>query len=129
MSSGKGKEDQALSSSDGPPEVSIVKEPKEVDDNSTFQTGAPVIGTTLRKVGEGLEGPITDSVDWTENKSVASAESRTFVGLGKEELLPFVNDPFWIKLRWTLWIAYWLLVAALLVAAIVLIVEAAKEQC
>lgn len=47
-------------------------------------------------------------------------------GMGKEELMKFANDPFWIRLRWALFISFWLLWAAMLTGAIAIIVMAPK---
>ncbi|KAF2905863.1 hypothetical protein ILUMI_00304 [Ignelater luminosus] len=49
-----------------------------------------------------------------------------FVGMGKEELMKYANDPFWIRLRWFLFISFWLIWAAMLVGAILIIVAAPK---
>lgn len=49
-----------------------------------------------------------------------------FVGMGKEELLKYANDPFWVRLRWFLFITFWLLWAAMLVGAIMIIYAAPK---
>jgi phage shock protein PspC (stress-responsive transcriptional regulator) len=49
-----------------------------------------------------------------------------FVGLGKEELMKYANDPFWVRLRWILFILFWLLWVAMLAGAIVIIVLAPK---
>ncbi|XP_076283371.1 CD98 heavy chain [Lasioglossum baleicum] len=47
-------------------------------------------------------------------------------GMGKEELMKFANDPFWVRLRWFLFITFWLLWAAMLVGAIAIVVMAPK---
>ena len=47
-------------------------------------------------------------------------------GMGKEELMKFANDPFWIRLRWFLFIAFWFLWAAMLAGAIAIIVMAPR---
>lgn len=47
-------------------------------------------------------------------------------GMGKEELMKFANDPFWIKLRWVLFIAFWLLWTAMLAGAVAIIVMAPR---
>lgn len=47
-------------------------------------------------------------------------------GMGKEELMKFANDPFWIRLRWFLFIAFWVLWAAMLAGAVAIIVIAPK---
>jgi solute carrier family 3, member 2 len=44
----------------------------------------------------------------------------------KEELMKYANDPFWVKLRWILFIAFWALWIAMLVGAILIIVMAPK---
>lgn len=50
-----------------------------------------------------------------------------FVGLGKEELMKYANDPFWVRLRWILFVLFWLLWIAMLAGAIIIIVKA--PQC
>lgn len=50
----------------------------------------------------------------------------TLSGMGKEELMKFANDPFWVRLRWALFILFWLLWAAMLTGAIAIIVMAPK---
>lgn len=47
-------------------------------------------------------------------------------GMGKEELMKFANDPFWIRLRWALFIFFWLIWAAMLAGAVAIIVMAPK---
>ncbi|KAF5308625.1 hypothetical protein FQR65_LT18022 [Abscondita terminalis] len=49
-----------------------------------------------------------------------------FVGLSKDELMKYANDPFWVRLRWFLFILFWLLWAAMLIGAILIIVAAPK---
>lgn len=50
----------------------------------------------------------------------------SFTGLGKEELMQYANDPFWVRLRMILFIIFWVGWIAMLVAAIVIIVVAPK---
>lgn len=47
-------------------------------------------------------------------------------GMGKEELMKFANDPFWVRMRWALFIFFWLIWAAMLAGAIAIIVMAPK---
>ncbi|KAK4884377.1 hypothetical protein RN001_000648 [Aquatica leii] len=49
-----------------------------------------------------------------------------FVGLSKDELMKYANDPFWVRLRWFLFILFWLLWASMLIGAILIIVAAPK---
>jgi len=53
-------------------------------------------------------------------------EEEGFKGLSKEELMQFANDPFWVRLRWVLFILFWIIWVAMLVASIVIIVYAPK---
>ena len=50
----------------------------------------------------------------------------SFTGLGKEELMQYANDPFWVRLRIILFAAFWIGWVAMLVAAIVIIVLAPR---
>ncbi|KAL1493921.1 hypothetical protein ABEB36_009601 [Hypothenemus hampei] len=51
---------------------------------------------------------------------------QAFVGLSKEELMKYANDPFWIRLRWFLFITFWVLWVAMLIGAIFIIYAAPK---
>ncbi|XP_029177815.1 neutral and basic amino acid transport protein rBAT isoform X2 [Nylanderia fulva] len=50
----------------------------------------------------------------------------TLAGMSKEELMKFANDPFWVKMRWALFILFWLLWAGMLAGAVAIIVMAPK---
>lgn len=87
------------------------------------------------KLLPGTEGGVTTEVkfispsDDTHNGDAninIEAVKIAFAGMGKEELMKFANDPFWIRLRWFLFIVFWLLWAAMLAIAIVIIVMAPK---
>src|SRR5262249_8158615 len=45
-----------------------------------------------------------------------------FIGLTKDELQEYVNDPFWKKLRWALFILFWAAWIAMFVAAIIIVI-------
>ncbi|EEC14357.1 amino acid transporter, putative, partial [Ixodes scapularis] len=45
-----------------------------------------------------------------------------FVGLSKDELMKYANDPFWVRTRMALFVLFWLLWLAMLVGAIIIIV-------
>ncbi|XP_055626891.1 uncharacterized protein LOC129768958 [Toxorhynchites rutilus septentrionalis] len=51
---------------------------------------------------------------------------QTFSGMTKDELMKFANDPFWIRLRWFLFIVFWGLWIAMLAGAIYIIMDAPK---
>ncbi|RUS74272.1 hypothetical protein EGW08_017974 [Elysia chlorotica] len=50
----------------------------------------------------------------------------SFNGLGKDEVLQYANDPFWVRLRWIMFILFWVGWLAMLVTAIAIIVLAPR---
>ncbi|XP_047033604.1 uncharacterized protein LOC124640051 [Helicoverpa zea] len=54
------------------------------------------------------------------------ANKRQFTGLTKEELLKYAEDPFWVNLRWAMFILFWALWLCMLAGAITIIVRAPK---
>ncbi|XP_059612023.1 maltase A2 isoform X2 [Phlebotomus argentipes] len=54
------------------------------------------------------------------------AVDKAFTGLTKEELLKFANDPFWVRLRWFLFVCFWGLWAGMLIGAVLIIIYAPK---
>lgn len=46
-----------------------------------------------------------------------------FAGMGKDELMAYADDPFWVRLRWTLFILFWALWVAMLVGAVAIVVS------
>nr|XP_046480665.1 neutral and basic amino acid transport protein rBAT isoform X1 [Neodiprion pinetum] len=80
-------------------------------------------------------GKINSNKDTTEVKFMSEngdakidikTVKQALTGMGKEELMKFANDPVWIRVRWFMFIAFWLLWAAMLAGAIVIIVGAPK---
>lgn len=49
---------------------------------------------------------------------VKSMSSDERVGLSKEELMKFVNQPFWVRLRNILFASFWIIWVSILIAAI-----------
>ncbi|XP_001359019.3 neutral and basic amino acid transport protein rBAT isoform X2 [Drosophila pseudoobscura] len=49
-----------------------------------------------------------------------------FTGMSKEELMKYANDPFWVRLRWIFFVGFWVIWAAMLVGAIMIIIGAPK---
>ncbi|CAN8000152.1 unnamed protein product, partial [Ixodes hexagonus] len=45
-----------------------------------------------------------------------------FVGLSKDELMKYANNPFWVRTRMALFVLFWLLWLAMLVGAVIIIV-------
>nr|XP_031833676.1 neutral and basic amino acid transport protein rBAT isoform X1 [Nomia melanderi]XP_031833677.1 neutral and basic amino acid transport protein rBAT isoform X1 [Nomia melanderi]XP_031833678.1 neutral and basic amino acid transport protein rBAT isoform X1 [Nomia melanderi] len=81
------------------------------------------------------ENKISNTKDATEVKFISEngdtkidieTVKQALSGMGKEELMKFANDPFWVRLRWFLFITFWLLWAAMLFGAIAIVVMAPK---
>lgn len=62
----------------------------------------------------------------TEHSALLGDMKQKFVGMSKDELMKYANDPFWVRLRWALFVGFWLLWAAMLGGAVLIIVAAPK---
>ncbi|XP_049536275.1 uncharacterized protein LOC125951452 isoform X2 [Anopheles darlingi] len=51
---------------------------------------------------------------------------QTFSGMTKEELMKYANDPFWVRLRWLLFVLFWGLWLAMLLGSFYIIYVADK---
>ncbi|XP_058063125.1 uncharacterized protein LOC131213163 [Anopheles bellator] len=51
---------------------------------------------------------------------------QTFSGMAKEELMRYANDPFWVRLRWLLFVLFWALWVAMLLGSFYIIYDAPK---
>lgn len=60
---------------------------------------------------------INGDPDTTAVKNM-SADEGSRVGLTKEELMKFANEPFWVRLRNILFATFWIVWVSILVAAI-----------
>lgn len=49
-----------------------------------------------------------------------------FQGLTKDELMKYANDPYWVRMRWFLFILFWVIWVAMLAASVVIIIYAPK---
>nr|CAB3266279.1 4F2 cell-surface antigen heavy chain [Phallusia mammillata] len=59
-------------------------------------------------------------------KEEEKSEETRFTGLKKEELLEISNQPKWVRARWVLFILFWLAWIGMLVAAILIVVNAPR---
>ncbi|XP_026725767.1 neutral and basic amino acid transport protein rBAT isoform X2 [Trichoplusia ni] len=53
-------------------------------------------------------------------------EAPQFSGLTKEELLKYADDPFWVNLRWGMFVLFWAMWLCMLAGAITIIIRAPK---
>ncbi|XP_050354339.1 uncharacterized protein LOC126776096 [Nymphalis io] len=84
------------------------------------------------------EAKIVTRVDMAEAKYVVGdhrngdakieldANKKQFSGLTKEELMKYAEDPFWVRLRWFMFVLFWALWLCMLAGAIAIIVRAPK---
>ncbi|XP_028031250.1 uncharacterized protein LOC114243828 [Bombyx mandarina] len=54
------------------------------------------------------------------------ANKRQFTGMTREEVLKYADDPFWVNLRWSLFVLFWVAWLCMLAGAIAVIVRAPK---
>ncbi|XP_015172083.1 PREDICTED: maltase 2 isoform X2 [Polistes dominula] len=81
------------------------------------------------------ESKISPTKDATEVKFISEngdakidieTPKQILSGMGKEELMKFANDPFWVRLRWFLFISFWVLWVCMLAGAVAIIIVAPK---
>lgn len=95
--------------------------------------------TEMAPQEDGTKVPLTNSagaeaeVKFTAGTNPPNGEAKvdmgtvpTFSGLTKDELMKYSDDPFWVRLRWFLFILFWAAWLAMLVVAIVIIVQAPR---
>merc|ERR1712179_127616 len=56
----------------------------------------------------------TVKITSSETKIDIGKEKEAPMGLSKEELMKFANDPYWVRLRWILFILFWVIWVAML---------------
>lgn len=69
-----------------------------------------------------------DHLDAKKDPVITIQDMKTteFSGMNKEELMKYVNDPFWIRLRWLLFILFWIGWIAMIVGAVIIVVLAPR---
>ncbi|KAL8589851.1 hypothetical protein ACOMHN_020854 [Nucella lapillus] len=66
------------------------------------------------------------SITTATTTHLLSDAGSTFTGLSKDELKKYEKDPFWVHLRWALFIIFWVGWVSMLVAAIIIIALAPR---
>jgi len=67
-----------------------------------------------------------DKTNGDAKLDIGEAKTSEFVGMTKEELMKYANDPFWVRLRWVLFILFWACWVGMLVGAVMIIINAPK---
>jgi len=105
------------------------------EDKNSVKNGEA--NTEMAPQEDGTKLPLTDGdnpeVKFTSNSNPPNGDAKidigsapAFTGLSKEELMKYSDDPFWVRLRWCLFIIFWAGWVAMLVVAIVIIVQAPR---
>lgn len=63
----------------------------------------------------GGEKYVMNKLEISDNKETA------YAGMGKEELMKYANSPFWIRLRWLLFVSFWFSWFAMMFGALFII--------
>lgn len=100
------------------PPVHATEDGLERDAAVTEKLVAPGDGTKITFTTSKADGKDQNGDAKIEIQGVESQ----FVGLSKEELMKYANDPFWVRLRMTLFVLFWVLWIAMLVGAVAIIV-------
>ncbi|CAN7944881.1 unnamed protein product, partial [Ixodes pacificus] len=79
----------------------------------TATDAAKITFTNSKADGKDLNGDAKIEIQGVES---------VFVGLSKDELMKYANDPFWVRTRMALFVLFWLLWLAMLVGAVIIIV-------
>jgi len=109
-------ENDAKSEDKAPVEISSSEKKVPEEMPPTYDEANPLTG------GEEPTVKITSN----ETKIDIGKEKEAATGLTKEELMKYANDPYWVRLRWILFILFWVIWVAMLAASIVIIIYAPK---
>lgn len=65
----------------------------------------------------------------TDPSSVRFSDEKkiSFNGLSKEEIMKYGNDPQWVRIRWFLFILFWVVWVSMLVSAVLIVIN--SEKC
>lgn len=68
-----------------------------------------------------------DKYDELNKLEVTDRRGETaYAGMGKEELMKYANSPFWVRLRWLLFVTFWLSWFAMMFGALFIIFMSPK---
>lgn len=63
----------------------------------------------------------SDKYDELNKMELSDHVEKAYAGMGKEELMKYANSPFWVRLRWLLFITFWLSWFAMMFGALFII--------
>jgi hypothetical protein len=65
-------------------------------------------------------------LNFVQDHSIISKKENQFIGLTKEELKSYINNPKWKRIRWIIGLIYILLIISLLIGSILLIIYSSR---
>ena len=57
-----------------------------------------------------------------DDSNISKDKKIEFCGLSKEEVMKYADDPFWVRLRWFLFVLFWVLWFGMIIAAALIVV-------
>jgi len=112
------------------PEKQQVAMVRDNNDRADDGAGERMLGENDRLAQKDLEIKFISGTPTNGDAQIdiGDVDKAAMTGLTKEELMRYANDPFWIRLRWILFIAFWALWVGMLVGAIYIIIQTPKCQ-
>ncbi|KAG7200174.1 hypothetical protein KM043_000609 [Ampulex compressa] len=138
MESGRQEVDSAESKNGGKAQAAVVDAYKAPVDESAImgkQNGESELEDGAQERMLKTESKISPTKDATEVKFISEngdakidieTVKQALSGMDKEELMKFANDPFWVRLRWLLFVGFWLIWLLMLGGAVAIVVMAPK---
>jgi len=68
-----------------------------------------------------VERSAGDKYDELNSLDLTDRAETAYAGMGKEELMKYANSPFWVRLRWLLFVTFWLSWFAMMFGALFII--------
>ncbi|KAL4131802.1 hypothetical protein QTP88_009058 [Uroleucon formosanum] len=75
----------------------------------------------LMEEGKKKVDSTSDKYDELNKMELADHTETAYAGMGKEELMKYANSPFWVRLRWLLFVTFWLSWFAMMFGALFII--------
>lgn len=98
----------------------------QINSGNVDEAQEKLFGESNSSGGQKIEIKFVTDPKNGDTKIDISEVRHVFVGMGKEELMKFANDPFWVRMRWFLFILFWVLWFGMLAGAIAIILLAPK---
>lgn len=75
----------------------------------------------VEKLMEEGKKQVESADDDLKELELSDRKENAYAGMGKEELMKYANSPFWVRLRWLLFVTFWLSWFAMMFGALFII--------